>query len=456
MATVSIDELLLDVHNPRSAKAKSQKDAIRKVLEEQRDKLVKLAESIIDRKGLSPLDRILVLAKKSGEVGYVVLEGNRRVAALKVLANPSLLDDAKISKGVRDRLDHLSTKFKKSAVEPVEVAVVKKRSDAKYWINLRHTGANGGAGVVQWATTQQERFQGPSPQLEILEFVRAFGKLSDYEATKLEGRFITTLRRLIDSPDVRSIIGIEKSGQSLFSKFPAIEIMKPLKRIVLDLSLKHVKVDKLKTVEQMVAYVNSFSPNERPNPVTAIAPRAITSFTAQDFIPPPTPAPSPTPSPPTPPSPPAPPAPPTPPKRTGIVPTGHSLNVKQPRIRAIQDELIKLKYSQHMNAIAVLFRVFFETSIDHYLISINSSGKKSNGKFKSLVEKTTEAIDDLILKGADQKTFNPLKAALSSPASPLWIDLLHSYIHNPSGTPTEHSLNAAWDHATPLLKAIWP
>src|SRR5262245_40642842 len=129
MTSVMIDELLLDVRNPRHAQAKSQKDAIKKVLEEQRDKLVKLAESVVEQNGLSPLDRLLVLDKKPSENGYVVLEGNRRIAALKILANPSLMDDAKISKSVRDRLDALSTKFKKSSVEPIDVAIVKKRTD---------------------------------------------------------------------------------------------------------------------------------------------------------------------------------------------------------------------------------------------------------------------------------------------------------------------------------------
>lgn len=61
MASLKIDELLLDSRNPRHSPAKSQKDTIKKVLEEQKDKLVKLAESIIEQKGLSPLDKILVL-----------------------------------------------------------------------------------------------------------------------------------------------------------------------------------------------------------------------------------------------------------------------------------------------------------------------------------------------------------------------------------------------------------
>lgn len=446
MASVKIDELMLDSKNPRHTPAKSQKETMTKVLEEQKDKLVKLAESVIAQKGLSPLDNILVLDKKPGESGYVVLEGNRRVAVLKILNNPSLMDGAKISKGIRDRLDDLSTKFKRSMVEPIDVSVIKSRKDAKYWINLRHTGENKGAGVVQWATSQQERFQGPSAQLEIIDFVRKFGGLSDYELGKLEGRFITTLKRLVDAPDVRSRIGIEKSGKSIFSNYPAPEIMKPLKKIVLDLALKQKSVTELKSVKQMTDYVDAFLPSEKPNPSKKISAKSLSAFTAADFIATPKP---------TPPKP-APPKPgPLSPKRTGIVPPGQAYYVTSPRISKIQQELVTLKYTQHINAIAVLFRVFVETSADHYLGQIGSSTKKANGNFKSLAEKITEVCNDLITAGADKKIFNPLKSALHSPSSPLWIDLMHSYVHSSAGSPTAPMLEAAWDHASPLMKEIW-
>lgn len=351
--------------------------------------------------------------------------------------------------GRRQRLArYIGPKFKKSDVEPIDIAIVQKRTDAKYWINLRHTGANGGAGVVQWATTQQERFQGPSPQLEILEFVKSFGGLTHYELGKLEGRFITTLRRLIDAPDVRGLVGIDKSGKSIFSLYPAPEIMKPLKRIVLDLALKNVKVDQLKTVDQMKAYIGGFPATDLPNPAKAISPKPLKDFAAKDFVVAPAPTPAPPPSPPPPPSP--------LPKRTGIIPPGTVLSITQPRIKAIYDELGSLRFSKNINAIGVLFRVFLETSVDAYLQKIGSSSKTSKGNFKSLLDKINEVITDLISNhGGDIKVFNPLKNALVSPSSPLWIDLLHSYIHNGGGTPTKPNLEAAWDHASPLLAAIW-
>lgn len=442
---VKLHELVLDSKNPRSSVAKSQKDAMRKMLEEQKDKIAKLAESIVAQKGLSPLDRILVLEKKPADKAYITLEGNRRVAALKILDNPDLMDGAGVSKVFKDKIDGLSLKFKRSMVEPIEVAVVKTRKEARYWINLRHTGANSGAGIVEWHATQRERFQGPSPQLEILDFIRSFGKLSPYEASKLEGRFITTLRRLVDSPDVRSLIGIDRVGQTIYSNYPAIEIMKPLRRIVLDLALKNVSVTQLKTVDQMKAYIGTFSAADLPNPTTKKPPIPLKSFTATDFAPKPGPAPAPPPPPPTPP----------PPKRHGIVPPGTHLNVTSPRIQAIYVELTKLKYTQHPNAIAVLFRVFFETSVDHFMAKNGLATKHSNGKFKSLLQKSHEVITLLVSNGADPKVFNPLKNALTDSKSPLWIDLLHSYVHNVHGTPTAGNLSAAWDHAAPMISAVW-
>lgn len=443
-----INDLLLDVQNPRHFKARSQKDAIAKVLEEQRDKIVKLAESIIDQKGLSPMDRMLVLKKKPSDKGYIVVEGNRRIAVLKILSNPSLMDDAKISKGIRDRLDALSVKFKKSDIEPIDIAIVAKRSDANYWINLRHTGANGGAGVVQWATTQQERFQGPSPQLDVVDFVKSFGGLSDYELGKLDGRFITTLRRLIDSPDVRNIIGIDKAGKSVFSLYPAPEVMKPLKRIVLDLALKHIKVDQIKTVEQMKAYVSGFPSADLPDSAKITDPKPLVDFTAKDFVRPFASSPRPSVTPTSSASPSA--------KRIGLIPPGTIINITQPRVKVIYDELASLRYAKHINAIGVLFRVFLETSVDAYLHKIGSSSKNIKGKFKSLLDKINEVINDIVSNhGGDSKVFNPLRNALTSSSSPLWIDLLHSYVHNGGGTPTKPNLEAAWDHAFPLIAAIW-
>jgi len=89
---LNVDELELDLKNPRFAGLTSQREALEKIVVNQGIKLVNLAEDI-SLNGLSPAHRMLVMkapGKKSSS--YIALDGNRRLAALRVLSNPSVLD----------------------------------------------------------------------------------------------------------------------------------------------------------------------------------------------------------------------------------------------------------------------------------------------------------------------------------------------------------------------------
>lgn len=84
MAGVDLDlsELLLVLQNPRISKATSQREALQKIIEDRDVKLVALAESIV-ADGLSPMDRWLVPKSAEDRGKYVVLEANRRFAAIR-------------------------------------------------------------------------------------------------------------------------------------------------------------------------------------------------------------------------------------------------------------------------------------------------------------------------------------------------------------------------------------
>ena len=56
---LKIEDLLLDVENPRISRAGGQKDALQKIIEDQDIKLVQLAESIVEDGGLNPMPRCL-------------------------------------------------------------------------------------------------------------------------------------------------------------------------------------------------------------------------------------------------------------------------------------------------------------------------------------------------------------------------------------------------------------
>src|SRR5579863_7905781 len=85
--SLKIDSLDLDLENPRITLASDQRDAMQKILNEQKARLINLAESIAV-KGFSPMDRCLILRSHIRPGKFIVLEGNRRVLCAKLLKNP--------------------------------------------------------------------------------------------------------------------------------------------------------------------------------------------------------------------------------------------------------------------------------------------------------------------------------------------------------------------------------
>lgn len=424
----------------------TQREALQKILDADEDKLVDLAESIIEYGGLNPMDRMLVLKTETKPPRYTVVEGNRRTAALRLLTQPEQLSDLSLPSGLKKRFQELSGQFDRKTVEPLTVWELPDRSAANHWLRLRHTGENGGRGIIGWSTLQQKRFTGESPELQAIDFVRDHGKLSETEKAALEGRYITTVKRLLEVPRVRELIGVEIDGGRLTTRLPGPEVLKPLKRIVLDLAEKRKTVRDLMTVRQMVDYVNGFSKGELPSgPADKNAPsRALDVMEASEFRgmsarrrrer--------------------------NPNDRPRLVPKQNKLVVSENRPAAIFRELRQLKLDDAPNAIAVLFRVFFELSIDCYMrkhkLPVDYKDKHGHTKWKTLDSKVQEVINDVVAKGGEKNMFNPLKTAISDAKSPLNLNLLNSYVHSSYGTPTEANLKAAWDHAQPLLEKIWP
>jgi hypothetical protein len=79
---LNIADLLLDLTNPRLTGVRNQRDALQKIVDDQGEKLDVLAGSFVDE-GMNPMDRFRVLREEEDADRYAVLEGNRRLAALK-------------------------------------------------------------------------------------------------------------------------------------------------------------------------------------------------------------------------------------------------------------------------------------------------------------------------------------------------------------------------------------
>jgi hypothetical protein len=443
---LKIDQLELDVANPRISKADSQRQAMQQIIDDQDVKLGNLAESIAED-GLNPMDRLLVTKSESTNGKYTVLEGNRRAAALKILKNPAVLTGLEAPSSLQKKLEKVARGFDPKSVEPIACFEVSTRGEGNSWIEQRHTGEDEGRGIVRWSGVAASRFRGRDPALQALDFVRQHGGLTDDEKKEVEGRFpITTLDRLLSTPAVRSKLGFEIEGGKLLTSLPPEEAIRPLRRMVLDLVQKAVNVTKLKLKPQQIEYISRFGSADRPNLSKATnARRSVDSFSEQDFdgTKPAKRKAKRTAKPP----------------RKAVVPKGCRLNIGNAKIEEIYDELRMLLLEKHPHAIAVLLRVFLETSVDDYLTrsSIALTVSTPGGtKDKSLKKKVEECVNHLVGAGADRRDLKGVTTAMNNNNHPFSPELLHAYVHNRFFSPTERDLTAAWDNGQPLFERVWP
>jgi len=444
---LDMDELLLDLENPRISKAGSQREAMQKIIEDQDVKLVVLAESIV-LDGLNPMDRWLVIKSPTERGKFIVLEGNRRLATMRMLHNPASLNELEVRAPVKKKLVQLADQFTLKDHEPIDCCDIGEREAAATWINQRHTGENKGRGIVNWGGVATARFRGRDPALQALDLVMTHGKLTQEEKESVEDHFpISTLDRLLSTPAVRSKIGVEIAGGKLRTALPPEEVIKPLRRIVLDLATETVNVTAIKLKDQQIAYAEKLG-KDLPNLAKkASVPVAVDEWSDQDFATrampkPQRPKPKPR----------------LPAPRTALIPRDCYLTVSNSKVAEIAAELRTLSLATYPHAISVLLRVFLEQSVDHYLtkggvaLSFSTPGGK---KDKALRKKVGEAIDLMVARGTTRKDLAGLEKGLDDKSSPLCVDTLHNYVHNRFYSPTERDLKVAWDNAQLFFEIIW-
>lgn len=141
-----MDDLHLDLENPRIGEVKDEDEAIALLLSS--EKLLPLAEDIVDN-GLNPLDNIAV---RERDKRFIVVEGNRRVCAMKLLNNPSLA-----TKETKKQLEKLAAKRSRD-LSQVEVVVLTNDKEVRLWLERTHLGEQEGKGRRKWTADQKARF----------------------------------------------------------------------------------------------------------------------------------------------------------------------------------------------------------------------------------------------------------------------------------------------------------
>jgi hypothetical protein len=439
---IPLAKLRLDTSNPRLDDGRqSQRDALTSMMQAQEEKLVVLARDIV-KNGLSPIDRFLVTPAEDNADEFIVLEGNRRITALKLLANPTLGNGVLRNSDVA-KLKELAHGSQFDENSEIDCIIVSDRDEANHWLRLRHGGALEGMGVVNWGATERERFEArsgeASPELQVLSLLTGNGVITPEEADNIS---ITSLRRLLSDKDVRSKLGIEidRKNRKVSTHFPINEVLKGLGKVAHEMASDDFRVGKIYHDSDRKTFMSKFKAANLPNPKTrlpaavelgASAPASAAAAASS-------------------------------PKKGGgrvakhratVAPTNLRLKIPQAKIRDIYRELQQLKLEKYANAGAVLLRVFGELTADHYI-------KKHKLSIKAGAELKTKlqlVHDDLETKGVmTRNELAPIRKAISDPGLPaLSISTFNLYVHSYDLTPSPRDVRTAWDNLQLFFERIW-
>jgi hypothetical protein len=432
--TIPLADLLIDAENPRLPQPNvGQHEALRAIAKHQGRKLQALAEDI-QKHGFNPADLSIVMPLKDDPKRFVVLEGNRRLTAVRALENPAVLEDA-VEPAALAEIRKLSKLYQATPLDSATCVIVKDRDEARHWIELRHTGENAGAGIVRWDTHEKDRFLartgGLEPHTQALDFLERRGDLTSDLRKAVPA---TSFRRLVGTPEVRAKLGLHVRDGKLYRLADEKKVAAALLYVAKDLASQQTKTQDIYTKKLRIEYAEKLPKH--------LVVHAAVDVTGAIPIEAETPLPKG-----------KPPAPKVAKPRDKLIPRDCVLNITEARLRDIERELRRLSLSEFKNAVSVLFRVFIELSADSYIHRL----KMPTSIDASLAKKLQDVVQDLVVrkKLTTQQAKPVNKACAAQGLLAPSVKLMHEYVHNQWILPEHADLRSAWDSLQPFVTAIW-
>ena len=509
-----VASLLCDPANPRLGEdVENHREALRSIWRNNTNQILNLAEDIA-KHGLIPFMNLFV-ASHTDEEMFVVLEGNRRTAAIKALQSPEIVDDLLTPKQ-RTRLKN-ATKLPNVPGE-ANCAVAEDDESVNMWIERRHSGQLEGRGLIPWGPLQLARFRSRTlgeqhPTLMVMDFVIEHGDLEKSVVDGLDASFnFTNFERFVDSVLARRFMGLDfdrddQGKRQIKLLGPEDEVVRIWEKVFRLVETKKLNVSEIKTVEQQLQYLRNLGDDLLPDPTKmesdyktvlgevdaklglggsqndsggdgtgkdgdagsddgdedeGTGAGAGSGGTSSDGA-----------------------------KSTGdgkgsgdasgskgksgsgasggkgtasrtkLIPADCNLDVRPPRVWEVYHELQKLPVKLYRNSTAVLLRVFVELSLDMLNEEEDDlyTPPKPQASWKKmpLEKKVKRAIDWLEAQG--HLTSDGAKAARKAFDSQVLkessITVLNSFVHNKNMFPDADGLKTAWDNIQPFMVALW-
>jgi hypothetical protein len=426
-----------------------------------------VAESISTR-GYFPNEPLLAVKEADK---FIVVEGNRRLAALKALREPGLLDGAlgrqieRLSRRIRDPNEIASV--------PVTVAPSRRATDRQ--IAGRHVGTP----VLAWQAENRASFildklaegydndelhdelgfsiadiQKARQTRAIADMARSLD-LPDEIKAKLDNpraKLFSTIERVFESSVGRQYLKVEPSADDgLRGTTSKAEFVEAFAKLVTDVALGKQSSRTLNTNDNIRDYFKSWDTKELPKqkrssfvPADIIKGKTVASGTRR-------------------------PAPEEPAKKSRqisktVLPRDFAVRFGSDRLVDIRRELTKLRREDFPNAGAVLLRVFFELSVLDYLQRIGELSKivqkleSKSGRLPFGVPTMRQLVPEIVRIAKAKLPRNDAvkveKAVKYDEGAPFTLSDLHAFVHKSGDAPSQRDIWQFWLRTEPLFRLM--
>lgn len=419
---VSLADVFLDNDNPRHDPIDAEPEIIARLVSHER--VANLAGSIA-KHGTSPLERMAVVLHPSARGKYTVVEGNRRLCALKLLRDPGRAPTA----ASKRQFEALKASGQ-SIPATLEVVVFADRQAARYWLSLRHEGELDGVGTRNWKAAEKARFnaQGsvaanPNAQaLALLDYAQKEGVISPEQRA---GLALTTVTRYLSNPVMRSTMGLVNNRdlvidveQAAFDKVVGHFLNDALSGKANSRTKSRDRLDYAKSLVK-----EGIAPTARVEPAVAIAslPGKKKKVERNSRHPD---------------------------RRPYIVPSDFKLKSKDTVLLRVFSELSTIDPDVFPFAGGYLFRAFVEKAAYGYA---KANGIGTNGK--KLHQVISSACDKLRSEGITENQLKPFRVMATKIDEPTSPETLGASVHL-TLLPTASSLKARWEELAPCIRLL--
>lgn len=456
---LSVTSLLLDQENPRLpvlGGAFAQRQIIDELVTH--DDVYELAKGIATQ-GFFPTE--ILLGVRDGDQ-IVIVEGNRRLAALKLLINPELAPQAFL-----ERFRRLSEKITATVISKVQVSIAPSRAAATPILLSRHTSQQ----IQSWKRPMQARFYRQLLERGITadDLMQSYGVTAgqiqewvredtiyrlacsldfpdDIKAKVQNNREfpLTTLDRLVSSKPVREFLLLKPDpNEVLVSSAKPQAFLKAFRRIVSDVAIGAVDSRTANDAEGIASYVKELG-EIKPTPQDG-------KFSVRDHLAQANqPAPAVTTK--------------TAPRKKqqslSCIPKGLKCFCEDSRVNDIYDELRKLRLEKNPNASGVLLRLLLEFSVSFYLDTTGAIDpllerfRKKDNKGPDWYPSLRQLMEHLLTIdiGLQPLELKAVKRFVQTKGQHNTLDSLDAFVHNRKVDPTEAEIRAIVKLVEPVLQ----